>query len=395
MGIKILVVDDEPDFELLIRQKFRKEIKDETYSFAFASNGVEALSAIEADKDIDIVLTDIRMPKMDGLVLLGEMNALDRPLKAIVVSAYGDMKNIRAAMNEGAFDFVTKPIDFNDLEKTFQKTAALCEMVKKARIAKKELGEINAELRIARKIQDSIIPNQFNLFPNNQAIDINGLIKPAKDVGGDFFDIITIDETHFGVLIADVSGKSISAALFMAIARTLIHSISMYTSSPLTIIRLANQILTENNKSFMFVTVFLCTIDIQTGMVCFCNAGHHHPLVLHENETIEEVNTFSGMPLGIVGEDPNSDETKFQENCFQLQSGDALVLYTDGVLEAFNENDEMFGFKGLKESLKKCANKSAANITGQIMHDVESHIGTFTQWDDISLVAIRYQPEKS
>ena len=122
MTVRILVVDDEPDLETLVVQKFRSQIRNDEMDFLFAEDGVDALSQLQENPDVDIVLSDINMPRMDGLTLLGKLNELDIQLRAVIVSAYGDMSNIRTAMNLGAFDFVTKPIDFNDLELTLDKS---------------------------------------------------------------------------------------------------------------------------------------------------------------------------------------------------------------------------------------------------------------------------------
>jgi YesN/AraC family two-component response regulator len=122
MPAKILVVDDEPDLELLIRQKFRRQIRDKEFEFVFARNGVEALNTLQTDQAIDLVLTDINMPEMDGLTLLAKLDDLNPILRTVIISAYGDMANIRAAMNRGAYDFLTKPIDFQDLEITIHRT---------------------------------------------------------------------------------------------------------------------------------------------------------------------------------------------------------------------------------------------------------------------------------
>src|SRR5262245_58040317 len=130
MSVKILVVDDEPDLELLVRQKFRRQIREGQFHFIFARNGVEALEALSADREIGVVFTDINMPVMDGLALLAHTNDFDSVIKTIVVSAYGDMENIRAAMNRGAYDFLTKPIDFNDLELTINKTVQRVQALK-------------------------------------------------------------------------------------------------------------------------------------------------------------------------------------------------------------------------------------------------------------------------
>src|ERR1700694_2687076 len=124
MNARILVVDDEPDLEALILQKFRRQIRDSSLSFVFAHDGVEALAALKADDDIDLIISDINMPRMDGLSLLAKLQENEDRVSTIIVSAYGDMTNIRTAMNRGAFDFVTKPIDFGDLEITIRKTLA-------------------------------------------------------------------------------------------------------------------------------------------------------------------------------------------------------------------------------------------------------------------------------
>ena len=119
---KILVVDDETDLEVLIKQKFRQKIREHKYEFVFAINGKHALEQLELNADVDVVLSDINMPEMDGLTLLTKINEQNTLLKAVIVSAYGDMENIRTAMNRGAFDFVTKPVNFEDLELTMEKT---------------------------------------------------------------------------------------------------------------------------------------------------------------------------------------------------------------------------------------------------------------------------------
>lgn len=145
----ILIVDDEPDLELLIRQKFRHQIRDGKYRFSFAGNGVEALEMLKQENDYDLILTDLNMPEMDGLTLLSNIKFLDGQYKAIVVSAYGDMDNIRTAMNLGAFDFITKPIDFSDLEKTIEKTLAEVEVIRKGIQAREQLQKAIHDKEIA------------------------------------------------------------------------------------------------------------------------------------------------------------------------------------------------------------------------------------------------------
>ena len=154
----ILVVDDEPDLEALVRQRMRREIRRGVYQFEFAGNGEEALEVLKRNSAVDIVLTDINMPRMDGLELLSRMSDLEQELRSVVVSAYGDMKNIRQAMNLGAFDFVVKLVDFNDLRVTIDRTIKNLVSWRDAMDARNRLVSIENELGVAKSMQQSILP---------------------------------------------------------------------------------------------------------------------------------------------------------------------------------------------------------------------------------------------
>ena len=203
---KILMVDDEPDLEQLIRQRMRREIRSGQYSFLFAGDGVEALETLGEHKDIDLVLSDINMPRMDGLTLLEKLPDVDTDLRSVVISAYGDMKNIRKAMNRGAFDFVTKPIDFDDLRVTINRGLRQLEMWREAEASRDKLLTLQSELDVANSMQQSILPKQF---PKNEQYQLYGSMAPARNVGGDFFDIIRLEQDRIGIAIADVSDKGI------------------------------------------------------------------------------------------------------------------------------------------------------------------------------------------
>jgi sigma-B regulation protein RsbU (phosphoserine phosphatase) len=158
MTIKALLVDDEPDLEHLVLQRFRKQIRDKEYSFVFAHNGAEAIDLLRDDPEIEVVLTDIKMPVMDGLALLEKIPEINRFLQPVIVSAYGDMANIRTAMNRGAFDFLTKPIDFADFEITLTKSLNQARALKQAARASEQLAALQHELSIAATIQQSLLP---------------------------------------------------------------------------------------------------------------------------------------------------------------------------------------------------------------------------------------------
>lgn len=220
MPTKILVVDDEPDLELLITMSFSEQIQKNEYAFSFAGDGAVALEKLDADGEIDVVLTDINMPKMDGLTLLGKINEHYPLMRTVIVSAYGDMENIRTALNRGAFDFVTKPIDLDDLEATLRKTVKEA-VERRAAIQNHErVLYFENELNVATRIQTSILPRTFPPFPERKELEIHAAMLPAREVGGDFYDFFFIDEDRLGFVIGDVSGKGVPAALFMAVSRT-------------------------------------------------------------------------------------------------------------------------------------------------------------------------------
>ena len=234
MPIKILSVDDEMDLELLLTQYFRRKIRKGEYEFVFAHNGLEALTMMVKHPDIEIILSDINMPEMDGLTLLAKLNEMRNPaLKVIMVSAYGDMGNIRQAMNNGAFDFATKPIDLDDLSVTIEKAIEQIEYVHQSQAEHSQLESLKGDLAIASEIQQAILPSVFPPFPELAAqIDIAASMTPAKDVGGDFYDFFRIDDDRIGFVMADVSGKGIPAAIFMAVSRTLIRATGIRGGAP-------------------------------------------------------------------------------------------------------------------------------------------------------------------
>jgi sigma-B regulation protein RsbU (phosphoserine phosphatase) len=249
---RILVVDDEPDLEPLIKLRMRRKIRSGVYSFEFAGNGIEALEVLKQHQDIDMVVTDISMPQMDGLTLLQEIPGIaGDDLRCVVVSAYGDMKNIRTAMNRGAFDFITKPVDFDDLNVTIERTLEHLERWREASAARDKLVAIQNELQVAHSTQQSILPK---VFPQNPDYQVFGHMEPARNVGGDFYDVIRLPDNQVGLAIADVSDKGVPAALFMMSSRTLLKGAAIGTIDPGQALGEVNKLLYEENETLMFVT---------------------------------------------------------------------------------------------------------------------------------------------
>ena len=380
---KILVVDDEEDVELLIRQKFSKQLKSKELEFIFASNGIEALQTLFKDPEINIILADINMPEMDGLTLLSHLPELKRIFKAIIISAYGDMSNIRKAMNNGACDFITKPIDFKDLEITITNAIEQYTSSQRALEAENRLSDIERELHIAYTIQQSIIPHEFSPFPDNSNFSLLGKMIPAKEVGGDFFDFFRLNDKELGFIIADVSGKSISAALFMAMTRAIICSASLNTTSPAECLEKANSALYINNDSCMFVTAFYGILNVESGKVVCANAGHNPPFILRQAQSVEEVARNEGIALGAI-EDP-----VYATHQLELNKGDTLILYTDGITEAMNLKQELYTEKRFVDSLKHSKADNLEELSQKILKDLNEFIGGAASADDITFLCIK------
>ncbi len=385
MAIKILSVDDEQDLELLLTQYFRRKIRHGEYEFIFAHNGLEALEVLLKHPDIDIILSDINMPEMDGLTLLSKINEMRNPAqKCIMVSAYGDMDNIRHAMNNGAFDFATKPIDLDDLQRTIDKAVEQIEYIHNTQAEHKELLAIHDDLTIAREIQQAILPHSFTLnIPNNDAIDIYATMLAAKDVGGDFYDFYTIDETHIGFTIADVSGKGVPAAIYMAVSRTMIKANGKRGISPEECMRIVNNLLCEEDMYSMFVTALYGIYETDTGKVEYCNAGHDRPYIFHANGNIEEVKADINLALGVM------NNITYTKNTLILQPGDALITYTDGVPEAEDIDHNQFGTERLVKTISKMKGATSKRIVEEINKQVKDFAGQVTQFDDITQLIIK------
>lgn len=385
MAVKILSVDDEVDLELLLTQFFRRKIRKGEYEFLFAHNGLEALQMLLKHPDIDIILSDINMPEMDGLTLLAKINEMRNPAqKCIMVSAYGDMDNIRRAMNNGAFDFATKPIDLEDLERSIENAIQQIEFVKAAQKDKKELRDIQSDLSVAREIQLAILPRNFDLkMPNSETIDIHASMNAAKDVGGDFYDFFRIDDERFGFTIADVSGKGVPAAIFMAVSRTLIKATGLRGLSAHESLEIVNNVLCGESVDSMFVTVLYGIFNIKTGEINYSNAGHNAPYILHQNGSVEMVDSFVNIVLGAF------EDIKFKSNSMILAEGDTLVMYTDGVTEAEDVDKNLFGDSRLASVLGELKGADSGTIVDTINKKVKEFAGDAPQSDDVTVLVIR------
>lgn len=386
MAIKILSVDDEQDLEILLTQYFRRKIKKGEYEFLFAHNGLEALQMLLANPDFDVILSDINMPEMDGLTLLTRINEMRNPaLKCIMVSAYGDMENIRTAMNQGAFDFTTKPINLEDLERTIEKAAEQIAFIKQAQQEHSQLESIQNDLHVAQEIQQTILPKTFPPFPELKSFDVYAYMNAAKYVGGDFYDFFRIDHDRLGFVIADVSGKGVPAAIFMAISRTVIRAIALTENSAAMCMQRSNLLLCQESVNDMFVTVFYGILNIHTGVVTYCNAGHNSPVLLKKDGVVSELPLTGDMVLGAIS------DAIYHEKELKLLPGDNLFLYTDGVTEAVNIKNDFYGEQRLLDNCKKLTGKDPKEVVERITETVGEFVIGAVQSDDITMLSIAYK----
>ncbi len=376
---KILVVDDEPDLQPLILQRMRRPIRAGKYVFTFAQNGVEALQKLNAEPDIDMVVSDINMPQMDGLTLLEQIPSVNPNIRSVIISAYGDMQNIRTAMNRGAFDFVTKPLDFKDLRHTIARTLRNLVEWREALASRDQLVVLQNELDVASKIQQSILPTEF---PQHDNYGIHASMEPARNVGGDFYDILMLERDHVGLAIADVSDKGVPASLFMMSSRTLLKGTAIGLPQPGDVLSDVNDLLYEENETAMFVTVFYAVYSPMTGEMTYANGGHNPPLLIHADGSSEFVPQIGGIALGIAQGIP------FPQKTLTLERGDTLLLYTDGVTEAMNAESEEFGVERLQTIFRDTPPTSAQATNDAVFAAVHAFAGDTPQSDDITCLSI-------
>ncbi len=385
MPIEILVVDDEPDLQLLIRQKFRKRLRGGEWEFHFAHNGFEALEQLDAHPDISLVLTDINMPGMDGLTLLDRLSQRKKTFKSIVISAYGDMSNIRTAMNRGAFDFVTKPVDFDDLEITIDKTLREVATFREALASQQALFSIQRELAVAARIQEAFVSQKSLELPR---VNVQAFLEPAQEVGGDFFDFFQLDDHRVGVVIGDVSGKGVSAALFMAITKTLLRAIALDGRSPADCITYVNALLYPQSLAEVFVTCCYGILDTNTGQFEYTTAGHFPPYLLSPDGSVEMMPAIRSLGMCL------KNDFAYTSHTVSLNAGDSIFMYTDGLSEATDSDGQQFTDEQvgvvLTQTVQAGHNQGPSERISHVVQRVKEFTHEAPQSDDLTLLTLTY-----
>ncbi len=247
-----------------------------------------------------------------------------------------------------------------------------------------EKERIGAELSVATKIQASMLPCIFPPFPNRTEFDIYATMMPAKEVGGDFYDFFLVDDDHLALVIADVSGKGIPAALFMVITKVLLKNSAQAGKDPQSVLEEVNGQLCSNNPIDMFVTVWLGILEISTGKLTCANAGHEYPALCRKGGEYELIRDPHGLVLACL------DGSRYENYELQLRPGDTLFVYTDGVVEATAHGNELFGTDRMLTSLNRDTGALPGELLPRMKADIDAFVGEAPQFDDITMLGIRY-----
>lgn len=248
-----------------------------------------------------------------------------------------------------------------------------------------EKKRIETELSLASRIQENSVPNDFPSFPDRVDFDVYASMSPAKEVGGDFYNFYLVDDNHLAVVIGDVSGKGIPAALFMMVTNILISDRTRMGGKPGEILKFVNNELCAHNKAEMFVTVWLGILNLSTGKLTFANAGHENPALYRKGKGFEEYKSKHGFVLG------GMEGITYRDEEMVLEKGDKIFLYTDGVPEATDANDKLFGTGRMMEALNECEADSCEQILAHIRSRVDEFVGEAPQFDDLTMLCLEYK----
>jgi phosphoserine phosphatase RsbU/P len=372
---RVLIVDDvKANVDVLV-EALRGE-----YKLSVALGGQQALEAVQRNPP-DMILLDIVMPDIDGYEVCRQLRAAPATseLPIMFLSSLEDVKDKARGFEIGGNDYLTKPFEVLEVKarvRSLLKAKAYADAVKAA---------AERDLRIAREIQMGLLPANIETQVEGTGLDVDAVLEPAQHVGGDLYEVLRLRPDRVLVALGDVSGKGIPAALFMAVAMTLLRSMAREGCEPEQLLRRLNDELLAQNPRGMFVTLQCLLFDLTARSVTCASAGHHAAARIGPGRAPELVFTSSGRVLGLM---PAGD---FVSETLPLSGGETLVMFTDGVSEAYDPNQDLFGEHRLLAHLAASPGASARETTRGILEAVRKHADTARQSDDITVVAVHYR----
>lgn len=370
---RILIVDDvKTNIDILVQA-----LRDE-YKLSVAVDGAGALRAIEKTPP-DLVLLDIVMPGIDGYEVCRQLRANEatRELPVMFLSALEDVKDKAQGFEVGGNDYLTKPFEVLEVKarvRSLLKAKAYADAVREA---------MARDLRIASEIQMGILPADLVGATKGSGLDVHAVIEPARQVGGDLYEVLRAADDRVVVALGDVSGKGIPAALFMAVAVTVLRTLARQIVEPDEILRRLNDELAEQNPRGMFVTMQCLVFDLARGTVLCAGAGHHQLAIVSPGKPPRLAGASTGRPAGLMPFNP------IEREALPLGPGDTFVLFSDGVSEAMNNEDDFYGEDRLLAALSATDGMSAADTVRHVLADVRTFVAGAKQSDDITVLAVR------
>jgi sigma-B regulation protein RsbU (phosphoserine phosphatase) len=370
---RVLLVDDaKANLDILV-----EGLKSD-HKLSLALNGEMALQ-VAARNPPDLVLLDIVMPGLDGYEVCRRLRQMPETAEVPIMflSSLEEVQNKTRGFEAGANDYLTKPFEMLEVK-------ARVRSLLKAKAYSDEVKEqIASELRVAREIQMGMLPHEFTAVEQAYSVSFGAVLEPAREVGGDLYGICAAGPERLVVFLGDVSGKGIPASMFMVRAISLARLLAREVAEPERILARLNDELATDNPSGMFVT-FLCGVfEPASGRLTFANAGHCRPVLLPAGEAprwaVRNLGTALGFEPGLA----------FERTELTLREGDALILYTDGVSEAFNPQDECYGTDRLLADAGAFAGQSAPAVVAGLLQKVRAFAGAAPQSDDIAILALR------
>jgi phosphoserine phosphatase RsbU/P len=373
---RILIVDDvKANVDVLVQA-----LKDD-YKLSVALDGPGALRSVERSAP-DLVLLDIMMPGLDGYEVCTRLRAAEatREIPVMFLSALEDVKDKARGFEVGGNDYLTKPFEILEVRarvRSLLKAKAYADAVKEA---------MARDLRIAREIQMGILPADLAGATRGTGIEVHAAIEPARQVGGDLYEVLRAANDRVVVALGDVSGKGIPASLFMAVTVTVLRTLARQIAAPDEILRRLNDELAEQNPRGMFVTLQCLVFDLARQQVSCAGAGHHQLVVLSPGRAPRFAFPSTGRPAGLMPCNPVELES------MPLEPGDMFVLFSDGVSEAMNEAEEFFGEERLLAELAAQPGATPGETVARVLSAVRAFAGGAKQSDDITILAARYTP---
>ncbi|MBM3851965.1 MAG: response regulator [Verrucomicrobia bacterium] len=373
---RVLLVDDaKANLDILV-----EGLKSD-HKLSLALNGEMALQ-IAARTPPDLVLLDIMMPGLDGYEVCRRLRqkpeTADVPI--MFLSSLDDVKDKTRGFEVGGNDYLTKPFEMLEVKarvRSLLKAKAYSDAVKE---------QIASELRIAREIQMGMLPHEFGGFERAFGVELGAVLEPAREVGGDLYGVCAAGKDRLVLFLGDVSGKGLPASMFMVRAVSLARLLAREVAEPETILARLNNELSTDNPSGMFVT-FLCAVfEPATGRLAMANAGHCRPVLLRPGEPPRWAVKNLGTALGF------EPELVFVRTEMTVLPGDTLVLYTDGVTEAFNPQEECYGDAQLLADTGPLAGQTASAATASLLQKVRAYAESAPQSDDIAILTLRVGP---